>query len=74
MQNKHWSKVQLLHEVVTNPNIIVKGQHSYYSDCWDAGFEGSAVRYLHGDEVSGSLSGLSINFISGTMCVSLPKL
>lgn len=52
MQKKHWSKVQLLHEVVTNPNIIVKGQHSYYSDCWDAGFEGAAVRYLHGDEVS----------------------
>lgn len=52
MNNKHWSKVQLLHEVVTNPNIIIKGQHSYYSDCWDMGFEGSAVRYLHGDEIS----------------------
>ncbi|MBY8074044.1 CatB-related O-acetyltransferase [Vibrio fluvialis] len=52
MENKHWSKVQLLHEVVTNPNIVVKGQHSYYSDCWDKGFEASVVRYLHGDEVS----------------------
>lgn len=45
MNTKHWSKVTLLHEVVTNPNIIIKGSHSYYSDCWDAGFEESAVRY-----------------------------
>ncbi|MFM2607398.1 CatB-related O-acetyltransferase [Vibrio chagasii] len=52
MQNKHWSKFELLHEVVSNPNIHVKGQHSYYSDCWDNGVEGSLVRYLHGDEVS----------------------
>ncbi len=52
MQNKHWSKFELLHEVVTNPNIHIKGQHSYYSDCWDNGFECSVVRYLHGDEVS----------------------
>ncbi|WP_076412862.1 CatB-related O-acetyltransferase [Shewanella sp. UCD-KL12] len=52
MQNKHWSKFQLLHEVVTNPNIVVKGEYSYYSDCWDNGFEESVVRYLHGDEVS----------------------
>ncbi|MEZ9631814.1 CatB-related O-acetyltransferase [Vibrio cyclitrophicus] len=52
MQNKHWSKFELLHEIVTNPNIHVKGQHSYYSDCWDNGFEQSVVRYLHGDEVS----------------------
>ncbi|MGF1800365.1 CatB-related O-acetyltransferase [Vibrio gigantis] len=52
MQNKHWSKFELLHEVVTNPNIHIKGQHSYYSDCWDNGFERSVVRYLHGDEIS----------------------
>ncbi|GAA3936006.1 CatB-related O-acetyltransferase [Litoribacillus peritrichatus] len=52
MQNKHWSKVQLLHEVVSNPNITVKGKHSYYSDAWDKGFEESVVRYLHGDEIS----------------------
>ncbi|MGF1841712.1 antibiotic acetyltransferase, partial [Vibrio clamense] len=32
MQKKHWSKFQLLHEVVTNPNISIKGTHSYYSD------------------------------------------
>ncbi|KDM89744.1 CatB-related O-acetyltransferase [Photobacterium galatheae] len=52
MSEKHWSKVQLLHEVVTNPNITIKGTHSYYSDCWDHGFEASVVRYLHGDEIS----------------------
>ncbi|OLQ86389.1 antibiotic acetyltransferase [Vibrio panuliri] len=52
MPKKHWSKFQLLHEVVSNPNIIIKGSHSYYSDCWDNGFEQSVVRYLHGDEVS----------------------
>ena len=49
---KHWSKTELLHQTVTNPNIIVKGTHSYYSDCWDNGFERSVVRYLHGDAVS----------------------
>ncbi|GEA50298.1 antibiotic acetyltransferase [Vibrio inusitatus NBRC 102082] len=52
MQNKHWSKYQLLHEIVSNPNITVKGKHSYYSDCWDNGFEESVVRYLHGDKIS----------------------
>ena len=49
---KHWSRVERLHEAVTNPNIIVKGTHSYYSDCWDDGFEASVVRYLCGDEES----------------------
>lgn len=49
---KHWSQVEYLHETVTNPNIHIKGQHSYYSDCWDSGFEQSAVRYLQGDAVS----------------------
>ncbi|WP_210276100.1 CatB-related O-acetyltransferase [Bartonella sp. HY038] len=49
---KHWSKTQLLHEVVTNPNIIIKGTHSYYSDCWDSGFESYCVRYLQGDAIS----------------------
>lgn len=52
MQEKHWSKFQLLHEVVTNDNIHIKGTHSYYSDCWDNGFEESVVRYLHGDKIS----------------------
>ncbi|ANO34612.1 CatB-related O-acetyltransferase [Vibrio breoganii] len=52
MQEKHWSKYQLLHEVVSNPNIHIKGKHSYYSDCWDNGFEESVVRYLHGDKIS----------------------
>ncbi|WPA93157.1 CatB-related O-acetyltransferase [Providencia zhijiangensis] len=52
MKNKHWSKTQLLHEVVKNPNIHLKGRHSYYSDCWDGGFEQSVVRYLQGDEQS----------------------
>ena len=52
MQDKHWFKYQLLHKVVTNPNITIKGTHSYYSDCWDNGFEESVVRYLHGDQIS----------------------
>ncbi|MFA0442247.1 antibiotic acetyltransferase [Vibrio sp. 10N.286.49.C2] len=52
MNNKHWSTFQLLHEVVQNKNISIKGKHSYYSDCWDNGFEESAIRYLHGDKVS----------------------
>lgn len=52
MEKKHWSKVEYLHETVKNANIIIKGQHSYYSDCWDQGFEASVVRYLYGDEES----------------------
>ncbi|WP_019614064.1 CatB-related O-acetyltransferase [Psychromonas ossibalaenae] len=49
MTKKHWSKFQLLHQVVINKNIHIKGSRSYYSDCWDNGFEQSAVRYLCGD-------------------------
>lgn len=49
---KHWSKVEYLAESVKNPNIIVKGSHSYYSDAWSGSFEESVVRYLYGDEYS----------------------
>ena len=49
---RHWSKTELLHEVVKNPNIHIKGTHSYYSDAWSGGFEHSVVRYLYGDEYS----------------------
>ncbi|KOY63977.1 antibiotic acetyltransferase [Photorhabdus heterorhabditis] len=52
MKEKHWSKTQLLHEVVTNQNIIIKGTHSYYSDCWSGDFEEFVVRYLYGDKIS----------------------
>ncbi|WP_434524155.1 CatB-related O-acetyltransferase [Photorhabdus asymbiotica] len=52
MKEKHWSKTQLLHEAVTNQNIIIKGTHSYYSDCWSGSFEESVVRYLYGDKIS----------------------
>ncbi|UXI03891.1 CatB-related O-acetyltransferase [Photobacterium sp. TY1-4] len=52
MTIKHWSKMEMLHETVKNPNIILKGTHSYYSDAYDQGFEHSVVRYLHGDEAS----------------------
>ncbi|KMW73722.1 antibiotic acetyltransferase [Photorhabdus luminescens subsp. luminescens] len=52
MKEKHWSKIQFLHEAVTNPNIVIKGTHSYYSDCWSCGFEESVVRYLYGDKIS----------------------
>ncbi|WP_434585026.1 CatB-related O-acetyltransferase [Klebsiella sp. R390] len=52
MSEKHWSQVEYLHQTVTNPNIHIKGTHSYYSHCWDHGFERSVVRYLLGDQVS----------------------
>ncbi|MBA8063384.1 CatB-related O-acetyltransferase [Citrobacter freundii] len=52
MSEKHWSRMEYLHQTVTNPNIVIKGTRSYYSDCWDKGFEASVVRYLLGDEVS----------------------
>ncbi|MBY5993835.1 CatB-related O-acetyltransferase [Ferrimonas balearica] len=50
MTNKHWTRTERLHLSVTNPNIHIKGTHSYYSDAWDQGFERSVVRYLHGDD------------------------
>lgn len=49
---KHWSKVEYLHQSVKNPNIIVKGTHSYYSDAWTGSFEEYVVRYLYGDAYS----------------------
>ena len=79
MSDKHWSRTEYLHQTVTNPNIHIKGTHSYYSDCWDKGFERSVVRYLLGDEVSrnweplGELDQLFIgNFVClGAECVIL---
>lgn len=52
MSEKHWSKVQYLHNTVKNPNIIIKGSKSYYSDAWSGSFEDYVVRYLYGDEYS----------------------
>ncbi|MDO5387236.1 MAG: CatB-related O-acetyltransferase [Pseudomonadota bacterium] len=50
--NKHWSKVEYLHQSVKNPNIIVKGTKSYYSNAYTPDFEDYVVRYLYGDEFS----------------------
>lgn len=52
MSEKHWSKVEYLHQTVKNPNIIIKGTKSYYSNAWSGDFEESVVRYLYGDEYS----------------------
>lgn len=51
---KHWSKVEYLHETVRNPNIIIKGTKSYYSNAYTPDFEDYVVRYLYGDEYSRS--------------------
>jgi len=50
--SKHWSKVELLHETVKNPNIHIRGTHSYYSAAWTGSFEESVVRYHYGDAYS----------------------
>lgn len=50
--DKHWSKVEYLYQTVKNPNIHIKGTHSYYSDAWTGSFESYVVRYLYGDEYS----------------------
>lgn len=50
--DRHWSKVELLHETVVNPNIHIKGRRSYYSNAWTGSFEESVVRYLYGDPYS----------------------
>jgi len=52
IETKHWSIVELLHETIKNPNIHVRGRHSYYSNAWTGSFEESVVRYLYGDEYS----------------------
>lgn len=49
---KYWSKVEYLAETVKNPNIAIKGKHSYYSNAWTENFEDYVVRYLYGDEHS----------------------
>lgn len=49
---KHWSQVEYLHQSVKNPNIIVKGSKSYYSNAYTPDFEDYVVRYLYGDEYS----------------------
>ncbi|MFM5017517.1 CatB-related O-acetyltransferase [Aeromonas veronii] len=51
---QHRSQVEYLHLTVSNPNIRLKGQHSYYSGAWDGPFEQEVVRYLHGDPFSRS--------------------
>lgn len=43
-QQKHWSKIEYLHQNVTNPNIHIEGTHSYYSDAWTGSFEETVVR------------------------------
>lgn len=49
---KHWSKVEYLHQSVSNPNIVVKGTKSYYSNAYTENFEDYVVRYLYGDKYS----------------------
>lgn len=52
MRTKHWSITEYLHETVRNPNIHIKGTHSYYSPAWSGAFEESVVRYHYGDDYS----------------------
>lgn len=49
---KHWSQVEYLHQSVKNPNIVVKGTKSYYSNAYSDNFEDYCVRYLYGDQYS----------------------
>lgn len=49
---RKWSVTQNLKETVKNPNIMIKGTHSYYSHAWGGSFEDDCVRYLYGDEHS----------------------
>ena len=49
---KFWSRVEYLAQTVKNPNIIISGTKSYYSNAWTENFEDYAVRYLYGDEHS----------------------
>ena len=48
----HWSEVEWLSKTVKNKNIIIKGEHSYYSGYFDGCFEDTVVRYLYGDAYS----------------------
>lgn len=44
---KHWCEFEFIAKTVSNPNIHIKGNYSYYSAYWDQGFQRSVVRYLH---------------------------
>lgn len=44
-----WSELEYLSQTVKNPNIIIKGTKSYYSNAWGMCFEDYVVRYLYGD-------------------------
>lgn len=44
---KHWCEFEFISKTVKNPNIIIRGNYSYYSAYWDQGFERCVVRYLH---------------------------
>ena len=73
MADKHWSITERLHLTVTNPNVNIRGSHSYYSDCWDRGFERCVVRYLHGDAVSEGwepLGHVDKLFIGNFVCIA----
>ena len=73
MADKHWSITERLQLTVTNPNVIIRGSHSYYSDCWDRGFERCVVRYLHGDAVSEGwepLGHVDKLFIGNFVCIA----
>ncbi|MEB3767812.1 CatB-related O-acetyltransferase [Acinetobacter sp. MD2] len=44
---KHWCEFEFIAKTVSNPNIHISGNYSYYSAFWDSGFERCVVRYLH---------------------------
>lgn len=70
---KHWCEFEFISKTVTNPNIHIRGNYSYYSAYWDSGFERCVVRYLHDkpSTVERPIDQLYIgNFVSfGAECV-----
>ena len=46
---KHWSQVEYLQQSVTNPNIVIKGSKSHYSNAYTPDFEDYVVCYFYGD-------------------------
>lgn len=73
MADKHWAITERLHQTVKNPNIIIHGTHSYYSDFWDRGFERGVVRHLHDDSASeewGPLGHVDKLIIGNFVCIA----
>ena len=76
MTDKHWSKVEYLHETVQNPNIIIKAPKAIIATLTRRILKimsCATFTAIHIPEPILSRYGHTINFISVIMSASVPK-